>query len=701
MICGRQTPGRRIGRGLWVCAPVLVAGVGAAAGADPIPVGGNAPFETVVRASREVIAVGATTLTASEGRRLAGTADDSLRAVESTAGVARAALGSGQLVVWGAAPQDTRIFINEIEVPGLYHMGGLRSILPSALVQELTIVPGGYGAEFGRALGGIVQVTTQRPADGIHGMVAIDVLDASAVLSATVGRRLQVLLAGRYSYLDAVLQPLIAGNRDVGDFWSVPRYDDYQMLATLTLRKGEQLTATLLASDDVLRRAHTAADAAAAQSETWQRSFYRASVRYERRFPDGTYLTVTPWFGFDRDSYGAQFGSIPSQLGRDSYRYGLRAESRQRLHPRLMLTLGLDGAGTHAQVSRAGTLTLPPREGDRTLFGQPPGSEVNSDSFFTDLGELSPYTTLELRLGPLVLLPGLRASVHVLSTSRLTPRIGTTLPIGSRRFEWALEPRLAAALKLARRFTLSLRAGLYHQPPAPEDLSAVFGNPQLGLSRAVHLTAGAAVVLTAQLRVEVDGFYRYLDHLVARSLLTTPPLAAALTQDGRGQSYGAQLILRLQPWRKLSGWLAYTLSRSERRDAPAAPVRLFDFDQTHILTLATSYKRSGWGFGFRFRYTSGFPRTPVVDSFFDARDDVYQPVFGAPNSIHLRDFVQLDARIDRTLVLRRCSLVFYLEVQNVTNQKNAEELAYRFDYSAHADLTGLPTLAVVGGRLSF
>jgi hypothetical protein len=662
---------------------------------------GQSTLGTVVRAPREATAVGATTVSADEGRRIPGNADDSLRALESAPGVARSPLGSGQLVVWGAAPQDTRVYIDEVAVPSLYHLGGLRSVLPTELVREVTLLPGGYGAEFGRALGGIAQASTQRPADGLHGGLALDVLDVSAQLSAQLGRRLRVRVAGRYSYLDALLQAVLAGNRDLGDFWPVPRYDDYQVQATLALRPGEQLSATFLAADDHLRRAHAASDAALGQSETWQRAFYRASLQYERRSADGMQLSITPFFGYDQADYTAAFGWVPSQLVTDGYRYGVRAHYRRRTGARLTWTVGLDGEAVHAAVARQGTLTQPPREGDRVLFGQPPGSQVNADSYFVDLGDLSPYATAELRLGKLTLRPGLRASGYVQDTSRLTPRIGETPAIGARQLAFALEPRLHAALKPTPRLTLAVAAGLYHQPPDPADLGAVFGNPRLGPSRAVHVTAGLAVTLAAPLSAELTGFYRYLDDLAARSPLTTPPLAGALTQDGRGQSYGAQLLVRLRPWRGLSGWLTYTLGRSERRDAPTLPVRLFDLDQTHILTAAASFARRGWGCGLRFRYATGFPRTPVVSAYFDARDDLYQPVYGAQNSIRLGDFVELDARVDRTFTLRRLTLVAYLEVQNVTNQKNPEELVYRYDFSSRAAITGLPTLAVLGVRLGF
>ena len=49
--------------------------------------------------------------------------------LHSLPGVARASFGSGQLVVWGAAPNDTRIDVDGVEVPALYHLGGVRSVV--------------------------------------------------------------------------------------------------------------------------------------------------------------------------------------------------------------------------------------------------------------------------------------------------------------------------------------------------------------------------------------------------------------------------------------------------------------------------------------------------------------------------------------------------------------------------------------------
>ena len=150
-----------------------------------------------------------------------------------------------------------------------------------------------------------------------------------------------------------------------------------------------------------------------------------------------------------------------------------------------------------------------------------------------------------------------------------------------------------------------------------------------------------------------------------------------------------------------SGWISYTASRSERTDHPGAATRLFDYDQTHVLAIVANWAWRGLNLGTRFRYTSGFPRTPVAGSFFDSRDDQFQPLFGAQNSIRIPAFYQLDARLEKSFTLRRYKLNAFVDVQNVTNRKNAEEIIYNFDFTRRAYISGLPTLAVLGLRLEF
>src|SRR5262249_39819615 len=249
---------------------------------------------------------------------------------------------------------------------------------------------------------------------------------------------------------------------------------------------------------------------------------------------------------------------------------------------------------------------------------------------------------------------------------------------------------------------LTAAGGTYHQPPDPEDLSAVFGTPDLALSRATHVSAGESLRITDTLTADVVAFQKTLKDLVVRSRLRDPLLARALTQNGEGQSYGVSFLLRQELWKGFFGWFSYSISRSERRFEGDESWRRFDFDQPHVLAIVASQEIGRFGFGARFRYSSGNPRTPVVSSYYDSRADRFDPVFGAQNSIRIPAFWQLDLRADYTIpISSRVRALVFVDVQNVTNHDNAEEIVYSADFTQRGTIRGLPTIAVVGGRVEF
>ena len=65
------------------------------------------------------------------------------------------------------------------------------------------------------------------------------------------------------------------------------------------------------------------------------------------------------------------------------------------------------------------------------------------------------------------------------------------------------------------------------------------------------------------------------------------------------------------------------------------------------------------------------------------------------------DFFQLDLRADKRFTYRTWILSAYLEVQNATNRKNPEDVAYNHDYSERGWLTGLPLFPSFGVRAEY
>lgn len=658
-------------------------------------------LEIVVTAPALAKQVVASAVSADEGRRLPGTQGDVLKVVESMPGVARSSVGAGQLIVWGAAPEDTRVYVDGVRLPRLYHGGGLRSVVATELVDSVELAPGGYGASYGRGLGGLVTVRTRRADDKqFHASAAVDLLDAAATVRTPIANGVNVQLAARRSHLHTAIEPFTNG--DAEDFFPIPRYHDAQGRIAFALGAHERVDVTGLLSSDRISRTALDADPLLTRRETRETSFERVYVRWEKDLPTGS-VSVVPWFGFDRNRTENRFGDVPATLATSSTVYGFRASYQDKVSKFLVVNVGLDAEVNDARVNRSGSITNPPREGDVHVFGQVPQDRVNADEWKVVTAGLAPFGELDFSLfeSKLHVLPGVRFDPYFVSVSRRTPREGDTPALGSFRQDAALEPRLAVRWAATDRLDVKAGWGRYHQLPAPEDLSAVFGNPQLPVSAAEHFLAGTAVRLFPATSLETTAFYVTQSDLAVRNPASSPLLAEALLPIGAGRSYGAQMLLRKSPTAGFSGWISYGIVRSLRQDTPDGDYRLSDYDQTHVLTGLASYDLGkGFEVGARARFSSGFPRTPVVRATYDSRRDVWQPVFGAQNSDRIPAFFQVDLRVAKRFKMPVGDLEAYLEVQNVTNRENPEEIVYSSDYRSKGYITGLPILPVFGAKWS-
>jgi TonB family protein len=660
-------------------------------------------LEIVVAAPALRKQVVATEISAGQARKVPGTQGDVLRVVENLPGVARAAVGSGQLVVWGAAPEDTRVYVDGVRVPRLYHNGGLRSVIASDLVESVELVPGGYGAAFGRGLGGLVAVSTS----SIHGAaphasLALDLLDASASVRAPLADKLDVAIGARRGHLQDVLGNV--SDAKVAEYFPIPRYYDGQARVRYTLSDSASLELTGLLSSDAITRSAVDPDPARTVRETRDIDFQRIYLSYRSHAADGSSINVTPYVGWDRTALLNATGNTPTQVSNRSVLGGLRTSWRKPLEPWLSLELGLDAEISSNALRRNGSIGAPAREGDIRVFGQAPPDQINSDAWKATLIGVAPYAEADLALFDkrLHVYPGLRIDPNITNVSRRVPAQADTPALGLSTHSLTPEPRLS--LRYAVNSALALRAawGIYHQAAQPEDLSATFGNPGLRTSRAMHWVLGGTWEIVKGLSAELTSFYSSSNDLVVRSPLPSPLSAQALVQQGEGRAYGQQILLREELSKRLFGWLSYSIVRSERRAGPNAQYRAFDYDQTHVLTALVSYDiGAGFELGARVRYATGFPRTQVIDAFYDARRDTFQPVFGRQNAIRIPAFFQVDARVAKHFDIAKTTLDVYLEVQNVTDQTNSEELVYNADYSRTKYITSIPILPVAGLRWSF
>src|SRR3989339_331805 len=84
-------------------------------------------YEIVVYGKMEKEEVGKSTLTLTEVKRIPGFGGDAVKVIQALPGVSRSSFGMGGIVVRGSGSGDSRYFLDGVELPMLFHFGGLKS----------------------------------------------------------------------------------------------------------------------------------------------------------------------------------------------------------------------------------------------------------------------------------------------------------------------------------------------------------------------------------------------------------------------------------------------------------------------------------------------------------------------------------------------------------------------------------------------
>ena len=642
----------------------------AAGAVQDIEVAGERPPREVTRRQ----------LDRAEIARIPGTNGDALRAIENMPGVARPPGFQGLLIVRGSAPADTGVFVDGTNIPIAYHFGGLNAVIPSELLARIDFFPGNFGPEYGRAMGGVVDIGIRSPAkDKLHGLAQIDLLDARLVVEAPLGSSTRFLVAGRRSYLDAWLGPVLEAGGGVG-VSVAPVYYDYQ--AVLEQDLGSKTVARLLfhGSDDrlALTLNATSGDPSSAGDLGLSTRFFRIQGRTDTRLGESTRWVNMISYG--QDWTQAKFGTVDLSIRTKPLQ--ARSDVRHALTRGLIVIAGIDALWTDADVS----VSAPPIPEDGQDNGPSFGRPRRLQRLETAVFQPAAYAMLEIAPVPTFkVLPSVRADYS------------------SDIHDWRVAPRLAARWDVVtgeRRTTVKAGAGLYHQPPQPYESLRPFGTPNLRQNQAAHYSAGFEREVTKQVEVSLEGFYKKLDYLVdQRPDATGSAGGVTYVNSGSGRIFGAELLLRYRPDARFFGWVAYTLSRSERRADDSEAFRVFDYDQTHILTALGSVKLGrGWEVGARFRYVSGNPYTPATSAIYDADAGAYSPINGTPFSSRVAPFHRLDLRVDKTWQFATWKLGAYLDLQNAYFRRSPEGQEYNFNYSRSDVVAGLPILPIIGLR---
>ncbi|HEX3763387.1 MAG TPA: TonB-dependent receptor [Kofleriaceae bacterium] len=614
-------------------------------------------------------AAGAAELDREDIQRLPGTGGDVVRALNAMPGVVnqQIPLGYSGVVIRGSSPQDSKVLIDDFEVPILFHPLGIRAVVPAESIESLTFIPGGFDVSFGRSSSGIVQLTTRPGSDTRTEQAEVSLIDGGVVAQGPLGKHTRYMLALRRSVIDFVLPLVIPSSVDLS-LTTVPQYWDEQFRIDHELSPAWNLSLSSVGTDDVFELFTTREDAPSKRFFTETR-FLRLTGA--AKYHDGEWQANLALSGMlsEIDAEVGQFQrlDVPTTLVTP------RAVVTRAMHEAIGLRDVVWSSGVEAQIGRSAVdiaLPLERREGE----------------------PLPPYDPKDIatHFQGTVWFPDYAAWTSVAAS--FDPRIRVTLGMRADYFgrphELAVQPRSELQIKLTDQLTSRFSAGMYRRPP---EFQSELLDPHVQSERSQQLTTG--LEYTPILGVRLQGTLYYTD----RTALITHNADGTLNNDGRGTSKGVELLAMLHggPW---FGWLGYSYSNSVRVDTPGGPERLFDYDQPHNLNVAASWKRGRWQLGGRFTLYSGLPYTPVASAELDSDRNLHIPTYGPVNSARAPIHHELDVRVDYAWKWGPAAMVIYLDVQNVYFDRSVVTYFYNYDYSQRSAFESLPFIPSAGLR---
>jgi len=559
----------------------------------------------------------------------------------------------------GGEVDDTLFVLDGLVIDDPIHLKdllGFSSIIDSNALDGIEVLSGGFPAEYGGRMGGVVDLSSRRPAGApSSSFVASSVNSSYMTNGGFAGRDGGWLLSTRAWRPDAVVDMVDPGGEGLN-----PSYYDLLGKVETTLANGTVLSGHVLASrDDVDAEAAPDHGRVHATGDS-QYAWLTLKTPWTGRLVSTTLLSL----GSVRRGRGGGFvGDTGSAAGVDDAESFTSDSVRQDWmfegSDRAALGWGFGAKRVDAEY-------------DDTIHAQ------TVDPLFT--GGLPVVTDRAVRLRT----AGTDLGAYL--SGRLRPLSPLTLELGARwdrqtlTQESEVSPRVNVLYAIGPRSALRLGWGHFYQPQGPQEIRVEDGErdpfpAERSEIRSINLDhvfdggwslgVGAYDKEMSRLRPRYENLF---DPVVIYPELEPDRVRVAPQRSG---ARGVELTLSRDNGRAWGWWVGYALARAEDViDGLTVPRSQ---DQRHTLNFVVRYRRaSRWEFTLAGQYHTGWPTTDVTAVATQNPDGTtaIQPILGTRNAMRFPAYHRLDLAVRRRLDLSRGTLAVFLEITNLYGHDN-------------------------------
>jgi outer membrane receptor protein involved in Fe transport len=594
-------------------------------------------------------------LSRNEVNRTPHLADDLYRAIGRLPGMARSDF-SAKMSIRGGADNEVLVRLDGLELHEPYHfrdMLAVFSAIDSEAVAGVDILSGGFTAEYGNRMSGVLDISSVSPAADTEAAFGVSFINARALGEGSFDDgRGQWLLSLRRGYLDLVLNWTQAMNDDSDrDEQFGPRYWDLLGKVQYRFTRSTSLSANILLADDETYFF----DDDPEELEGRYRSTYTWVNLKTEWSPALFSQTVLSNGQITRDRYGL-IPDVDTISDERSYRFlGFNQEWRWETGQHY-LKWGAEVRNEAASFdySTSGAESYPwvmPQDSD------PRQAMVDIERFTTGAYVADRFKLAE----PLIFELGLRWDYQSEpGESQLSPRCNLVYSRG--------------------RGALRAAWGRYYQPMRLYELPVEDGVTELYPAQlAEHRLIGYEHELTNGIMVRAEAYQKRISNPNPRfeNLFERTTIHPELRYDRvqltptRAETKGIELLVKRDGGRNPSWWASYALARAEDEINDVWIPR--SWDQRHSFRFSiTWHLKKGWSTTLAGIYHSGWPTTGSTgeavahpDGFWYIDSDLEQI-----NGERMKSYQRLDFRAGRQVQVGSSMVSFFIELVNVLNRHN-------------------------------
>lgn len=618
---------------------------------------------------------------------------DILKSILTLPGVTNAGEGSSGFNVRGGAADQNLILLDEATMYSSSHLFGFFSVFNSDAIKDLKLYKGGIPSRFGGRVSSVLDIYQKEGnSKEFHGTGGIGLISSRVMLEGPIAKdKASFLVAGRSSYAHLFLK--FTDNKNSAYFYDLNTKINYKVNDNNSLFLSGYFGRDVFDIENALTN-----------------KFGNAllNLRWNHIFSDNLFSNMSAIYS--DYYYGVTLDFIGLKWVSGIQNYNFKYDFKHYLSNEFQLNYGTNliyyNFNPGEVTPSSGTSSINPYRLDKK-YAFEPSLYIDAKQKLTE----NISVNYGLRYSMFYRLGGQDLNVYQDNNPiNFNPELQiyeSADPIGTKHYKRSetiasfdnLEPRVGIAYAFNddhsvkasyNRMTQYLHLLSNTSAATPLDVwepSGKFVKPQLLDQYAVGYFTN---LKDKEYSIETELFYKTvknrIDYIDGANLIANDAIERVIL-NGKSRAYGWEVLVRKNKG-KLTGFVSYTLSRSEQQTPGRTPLETginngawykTPYDKTHDLSITSSYELNPkWSFGAIFSLQSGRPVTHP-NGYYEYQG-IKVPSFGLRNEDRLPAYHHLDISATYTPnpeSKKRWQSEWVFSIYNVYNRQNAASISFR------------------------